>query len=68
MEKMNTKQTIKKIQKQMDRHYKFMDRHYKFIDCFVNDCCKSVKEKGEFYKHFNEIIELNIEAEKLCNQ
>ena len=50
------KTKIKKLQKNIDKHYKF-------IDGFVNDYCKSNKDKIEFYNHLNEIIELNIEIE-----
>jgi hypothetical protein len=51
---------VKKLQKKMDKHYKF-------IDNFVNDYCKDEKDKKEFYKHLNFIIDLNIEIEKECN-
>ena len=56
---MNTEQ--KKLQKQMDKHYKY-------IDGFVDDYCKDDKDKIEFYKHLNEIIDINIELEEHCNQ
>jgi len=55
------KESIKQLQKQEDKHYKF-------IDNFVNDYCKSAKDKKEFFKHFNAIIDLNIEIEKLCGE
>jgi len=51
-------QTLKQIEKQIDKHYKV-------IYAFVNDYCKSEKDKKEFYDSFNKIIELNLTAEKL---
>jgi hypothetical protein len=56
------------MNKQVEKLQKEMDKHYKFIDNFVNDHCKAEKDKKEFYKHLNEIIDLNIEIEKECNK
>ena len=49
-------------------YHKEIDKHYKFIDGFVNYYCKKEEDKKKFYKALNEIIELNIEIEKECNQ
>lgn len=52
---------IKKLQEQMDKHYKF-------IDNLVNMYYKKDKDKVIFYNHLNEIIEINLELEKFCNE
>lgn len=56
---MNTE--IKKLQKEMAKHYRF-------IDGFVNDYCKSDKDKQEFYKHLNGVIDCNLELESRCGE
>jgi hypothetical protein len=44
------------------------NKGYKYIKNFVDDYCKSDKDKIEFFKNLNLYLEAEIELEKLCNQ
>ena len=47
---------------------KLSDKEYKFIWNFVENYCKTDKDKVEFFKHLNGYLEAEIELEKFCNQ
>lgn len=47
---------------------KELDKNYKFIQNFVNDYCKSDEDKKEFFKHLLGLVNCEIELEKFCNQ